>query len=175
MNDSGKIVSVGRAKKNATDNYGRKRILQLYFYFITVHIIMYDIHLNAALLEGLGYAWVSEYKNYVPQVIQDAVVNAEYQIVFNWRNLSNRDLFFTNFYLFQYGWTIQKYMNYDMSFGYDFGQFDAMNPSYVIYGQKEWNDSRIKRKIDSGRGPWVNDGVHKNWLDNVDARDINYK
>ena len=135
---------------------------------------MYEIHLNAARLESCGYAWVEEYNDYVPQMIQDAVVNVQYQIVFNWRNLSERDLFFTNFYLFRYGWTIQKYMNYNMSFGYDFGQFHAMNPSYVIYGDKDWNELMTKRKVDCGRGPWINDGPHKNWLDNVDHRDISY-
>lgn len=136
---------------------------------------MYDIHLNAERLEGLGYAWVPDYNDYVPQVIKDAVVQqVEFQIVFNWRNLSNRDLFFTNFYLFRHGWTIQKYMNYDMAFGYDFGQFHAMNPSYVIYGEREWNAMMTKRKIDCGRGPWLNDGPHKNWLDNVDPRDKSY-
>ena len=100
---------------------------------------MYDITLDWEGLRDNGFFFHDYLMEHVPCKIQEAVYSADpRQIVFDWRTLTNKQLFVTNMYLVTQMYHPKTYLNYDFTEWYSFEQFDKYNAPLVVYGNKNW-------------------------------------
>ena len=100
---------------------------------------MYDITLDWQGLRNNGYFFGDYLLDHVPSTIQEAVRSADpRQVVFDWRSLTNKQLFVTNLYLVTLMYRPKTYLNYDYTHGHSFGQFDEYNAPLVVYGNMNW-------------------------------------
>ena len=69
------------------------------------------------------------------------------QLLFQWRLYTIRQLYFTNWYLEESGYSIRGYCNSYFRVEQNFGRFSTYNANFIVYGRLgEWNVSLLERE-----------------------------